>query len=72
MNLENVKDEIIIKEAVERLIAYVSKKTYLPMKYGSFVIQVHDGSCANIEFNLKERCFTKNMQSHKSHTRGHK
>lgn len=58
MSLENVRDEIIIKEAVERLTQYVSKKTNLPMKYGSFVIQVHDGNCANIEFNLKERCFS--------------
>ena len=57
MNLENIRDEIIIKEAVGRLIKYVSKRTNLSMKYGSFVIQVHDGKFANIEFNLKERCF---------------
>ena len=58
MNLKNIKDEIIIREAVERLIESVAKRTKLPMKYGNFTIQIHDGHCANIEFNLKDRCFS--------------
>lgn len=58
MNLDNVRDEIVIQEAVERLIKCVSKKTRVSMKYGSFTIQIHDGNCANIEFHMKDRCFS--------------
>ena len=58
MNLKNIRDEIIIREAVERLTGCVFRKTNLPMKYGTFTIQIHDGHCANIDFNLKDRCFS--------------
>ena len=37
MNLKNIRDEIIIREAVERLIESVAKRTKLPMKYGNFI-----------------------------------
>ena len=55
--MENFRDETIIKEAVKRLMGCVLRKTKTPMRYGNFTIQVHDGSCAYIEFNLKDRCF---------------
>ena len=58
MHLKNIRDEIIIQEAVGRLIGSVSRQTKLPMKYGSFIIQIHDGRCANIDFSLKNRCFS--------------
>ena len=70
--MENVRDETIIGEAVKRLMGCVFNKTKIPMKYGSFTIQVHEGNCAYIEFNLKDRCFkhkcfnSKNMGQHGS------
>lgn len=58
MNIKNVKDDLIIKEAIERLIERVKRKTGVKINFGNFTINMHEGQCANIEFTLKDRCFS--------------
>lgn len=57
MNLKGIRDDIIIKEAIERLLDRVKAKTGIRLKFGNFTLNMHEGKCVNIEFNLKDRCF---------------
>ena len=57
MNLKGIRDDIIIREAIERLLDRVKAKTRITLKFGNFTINMHAGKCVNIEFNLKDRCF---------------
>lgn len=58
MNIKNIKDDLVIKEAIERLVERVKRKTGVKINFGNFIINMHEGQCANIEFNLKDRCFS--------------
>ena len=58
MNIKSIKDDLIIKEAVERLIERVKRKTGVKIKFGNFKVNMHEGQCVNIEFNFKDRCFS--------------
>lgn len=60
MNLKGIRDDIIIKEAIERLLDRVKAKTGIRLKFGNFTLKMHEGKCVNIEFNLKDRCFATN------------
>ena len=58
MSIKNIRDELIIKEAVARLIERVKRKTGMKLNFGNFTINMHEGQCANIDFNFKDRCFS--------------
>jgi hypothetical protein len=55
--LGTIQDEIIISEAIDRLMKRVKRATGVDMKFGSFNIAIHRGGFNNIEYSLKERCF---------------
>ena len=54
MNLKGIRDDIIIKEAIERLLDRVKAKTGIRLKFGNFTLKMHEGKCVNIEFNLNQ------------------
>lgn len=57
MNIKGIRDDLIIKEAIERLVERVKRKTGIKLNFGNFTLNMHEGKCVNIEFNLKDRCF---------------
>jgi hypothetical protein len=59
MKLENIKDEIIIEEAVSRLKEKVKKSTGIELEHGDLIITLYQGACKKVEFNLRGRCFNK-------------
>ena len=65
MNIKGIRDDLIIKEAIERLVERVKKKTGIKLNFGNFTLNMHEGKCVNIDFNLKDRCFSsKPVKSH--------
>ena len=59
MNLEKIKDEVIIEEAVARLKEKVKERTGIDLDYGDLIITLYQGTCKKVEFNLRGRCFDK-------------
>jgi|SaaInlStandDraft_5_1057022.scaffolds.fasta_scaffold88580_3 hypothetical protein len=57
MNIEEVTDDLIIRETVNRLTERVKEMTGLKLTYGEFVLSIYKGRCSKIDFSLKERCF---------------
>jgi hypothetical protein len=59
MQGKNLKDQIIINEVVNRLIERLKNNLGLNLQYGSFVFHIHEGVCAKIDFNHKDKVYTR-------------
>jgi hypothetical protein len=59
MSVNGQKDQTIINEVVNRLISRLKNNLGLNLEYGSFVFHIHEGVCAKVDFNHKDKIYTR-------------
>jgi hypothetical protein len=65
MQLEDICDEIIVKEAAKRLVSMTKRKTGNDIRFGTFTITIHNNLITTIDFNYRDRCLDFNPEKAK-------